>query len=159
MKYINQYEPVYGKEEIASATQYLKSGGWLTEFKKTKEFEQMLAEFTGAKHAIVVNNGTVSLFLALKALEVGLNDEVIVPDFTMAATPNAVILAGAKPVLVDIEQESLCLDVAQVEKAITNKTLKINKSNPISRLSRTFFLNNFQAAFKPSIAPLFLSTI
>lgn len=122
MQFINQIEPVYGKEEIKAMNDYLKSGGWLTEFKKTREFEQMIADFTGAKYCSIVSNGTVSLFVALKALDVGPGDEVIVPDITQAASPNAVILTGAKVVFVDIEEDSLCLDVAKTEKAITERT-------------------------------------
>lgn len=122
MKFINQIEPVYGKEEIEAVNKYLKSGAWLTEFKKTREFEEMIARFTGAKYCSVVSNGTVSLFVALKALDIGLGDEVIVPDITMAATPNVVILAGAKPIFCDIEAESLCLDVEKTERAITKRT-------------------------------------
>jgi len=122
MKFINQVEPSYGREEIKAVTEYLKSGGWLTEFKKTRELEGMIANFTGAKYCSMVSNGTLSLFVALKAIGIGPGDEVIVPDITMAATPNAVILAGAKPLFVDIERESLCLDVSEVSKAITKKT-------------------------------------
>jgi len=122
MNFINQIEPVYGEEEINAVTNYLKGGGWLTEFKKTREFEDMIAAFTGAKNCSVVANGTVSLFIALRALEIGRGEEVIVPDITMAATPNAVILAGAEPVFVDIEEKSLCLDVEKVAKAINKKT-------------------------------------
>lgn len=122
MKFINQIEPSYGNEEIKAVMDYLRSGGWLTEFKKTKEFERMLAKFTAAKYCSVVSNGTVTLFLALKALDVGPGDEVIVPDITMAATPNAVILAGAKPIFVDIEQNTLCLDVEKTARTITKKT-------------------------------------
>jgi len=122
MKFINQMEPWHGQEEKRAMLKYLNSGGWLMEFKKTREFEEMICNFTGAKYCSVVNNGTVSLFIALKALEIGLGDEVIVPNLTMAATPNSVILAGAKPVFVDIEEKTLCLDVNLVEKAITKKT-------------------------------------
>lgn len=122
MQFINYTNPVYGKEEIKAVNDYLKSGGWLTEHKKTREFERIIAEFTGAKYCSVVSNGTVSLFLALKVLNIGPGDEVIVPDITMSATPNAAILAGAKVVFVDIEKDSLCLDVEKVEKAITKKT-------------------------------------
>lgn len=119
---INQFEPLYGKEEIKAVNDYLNSGGWLMEYKKTREFEQMLAKFTGAKFCSAVSNGTVSLFIALYALGIGQGDEVIVPDITMAATPNAVLLAGAKPIFVDIEEKSLCLDVEKVERAINKKT-------------------------------------
>ncbi|MFH1575492.1 MAG: DegT/DnrJ/EryC1/StrS family aminotransferase [Candidatus Nealsonbacteria bacterium] len=123
MKFINQIRPTYGKEERRAVNNYLKSSdSWLTEYTYTKKFEEMLCEFTGAKYCSIVSNGTVSLFAALRALEIGPGDEVIVPDLTMSATPNAVILAGAKVVFVDIEPESLCLDVAKTEKAITKKT-------------------------------------
>ena len=123
-KFINQMEPWYGKEEIKAITAYLRSGGWLMEFKKTRELEQMLCKFTGAKYCSVVANGTVSLFIALKAIGVGRGDEVIVPDYTMIASPNAVILTGAKPILVDVDN-SVCLDLKKVKKAITPKTKAI----------------------------------
>ena len=122
MNFINQIEPVYGKAEIKAVNDYLRSGGWLMEFKKTRDFEEAIAKFTGAKYCSVVANGTVSLFIALRALDIGLGDEVVVPNLTMAATPNAVILAGAKPIFVDIEEKSLCLDVEKVAGAITKKT-------------------------------------
>lgn len=121
-QFIPQMEPWIGKEEQQAVSAYLKSGGWLTEFKKTEEFEQMLAQFVGAKHTCVVSNGTVSLFVALQALGIGPGDEVIVPNLTMIASANAVILAGAKPVLVDIKRYDLCIDLELVEKALTKKT-------------------------------------
>ncbi|HTW96843.1 MAG TPA: DegT/DnrJ/EryC1/StrS family aminotransferase [Candidatus Methylomirabilis sp.] len=120
-KFINQMEPWYGEEEKAAVAEYLNSGGWLMEFKKTRELEKMISDFTGAKFCSVVANGTVSLFIALKAIGIEKDDEVIVPDFTMIATPNAVVLAGAKPVLVDVD-ESICLDPDKVAAAITSKT-------------------------------------
>lgn len=123
-KFINQMEPWYGEEEITAVTDYLRNGGWLMEFKKTRDLEQMICDFTGAKYCSIVANGTVSLFIALKAIGIENNDEVIVPDYTMIATPNAVILAGAKPVFVDVDN-SLCLDLEKVEKAITTKTKAI----------------------------------
>ena len=68
IKKINQTEPLIGEEERKAVAEYLESGGWLTEFKKTKEFEEGIARFVGAQHAVVVNNGTVSLAVALIAL-------------------------------------------------------------------------------------------
>lgn len=120
-KIINQMEPWYGKEEKKALVDYLDSGGWLMEFKKTEEFEKMLCDYTGARYCSVVSNGTISLYIALRALDIGKDDEVIVPDYTMIATPNAVIMAGAKPVLVDID-ETLCIDPKLVLKSITPKT-------------------------------------
>ncbi len=105
--------------------EYLRSGGWLTEFKKTAEFEQMIAEYTGSQFCCAVSNGTVSLAIALWAAGVGKGDEVLVPNFTMIATPNAVALVGARPVLVDVEPRTLCMDLDCSVKAITNKTKAI----------------------------------
>lgn len=118
-------EPWFGEEERQAMDNYLVKGGWITEFKKTQEFEQMIAEYTGAKHCFVVNNGTISLILAALAAGVKSGDEVIVPNFTMIATPNSVKLFGAKPVFVDIEKETLCMDFESLKMAITSKTKAI----------------------------------
>jgi len=122
---INQMEPWIGEEEKRAMMEYLASGGWLTEFKKTREFEKLIADYTGSRYATVVNNGTVSLVIALMALGIGSGDEVIVPDFTMIASANAVVLAGAKPVLVDIDPANLCLHLEKAEAAITPRTRAI----------------------------------
>jgi len=124
-KFINQIEPWYGDEERTAMQEYLSSGSWIMEFKKTREFERMISEYTKAKYCSVVNNGTVSIFVALKALGIGAGDEVIVPDYTMIATPNAVLLTGATPVFVDIDPKTMCVDTNLVEGAITKKTKAI----------------------------------
>jgi len=121
-KFINQVEPWYGDEEKKAVQEYLNSGGWIMEFKKTKEFEQMICAHAKAKHCSVVSNGTAGLFLAVKALGIGKGDEVIVPDYTMIATPNAVVLSEATPVLVDVDPRSMCIDIDLTKKAITSKT-------------------------------------
>lgn len=118
-------EPWYGSEEKKAIAGYLNSGGWIMEFKKTRELEEMIAEYAGAKYCSILPNGTLTLWAALAVLGIGRGDEVIVPDYTMVATPNAVVLAGAKPVFVDIERETLCLDYERTEKAIGRKTRAI----------------------------------
>ena len=125
MKKISQMEPWIGEEEKRAMMEYLDSGGWLTEFRKTREFEQMIADYTGSKHASVVSNGTVSLIIALMALGIKGEDEVIVPDYTMIASANAVVLVGAKPVLVDIDPANLCLDLHSAEESVTPRTKAI----------------------------------
>lgn len=82
----------------------------------------MIADYTKTKHCIVVNNGTISLTLAALAAGVEAGDEVIVPNYTMIATPNSVKLFGAKPVFVDVEEDTLCMDIQKVKEAITSKT-------------------------------------
>lgn len=125
MKFIPQMEPWFGKEEKKAINDYMDEGGWVTEFRKTKVFEKMIAKYTKAKHCIVVNNGTVSLTLAALAVGLKAGDEVVIPNFTMIASPNSVYMFGAKPVFVDVERETLCLDIEKVKKALTKKTKAI----------------------------------
>jgi len=92
---------------------------------QTKALEKELAHVCKAKHALGVNSGTDALILALRALDIGPGDEVIVPDFTFVATATAVMLVGATPVLVDIDEASFHLDLDAVQKSITRKTKAI----------------------------------
>ena len=122
MEFINQMEPSFDMKEAEAVYDYMKSGGWCTEFKKTREFEQMICDYTGAKHCWITSNGTVSLSIALMAVGVGVGDEVICPDYTMVATPNSAELIGAKAVFVDIEKSTLCMDFEKMKAAVTPKT-------------------------------------
>ena len=121
-KFIPQMEPWFGSEEAKAVFDYMKSGGWVTEFKKTREFENLIANYTGAKYCSATNNGTVALALALFACGVGLGDEVVVPSYTMIASANAVKLTGADVVFADIEPKTLCLDFESLKSAATAKT-------------------------------------
>ncbi len=134
--FINQMEPSFDEKEREALNAYMESGGWVTEFKKTREFEREIARYTGAKYCSVVSNGTVSLAVALMACGIGAGDEVLVPDYTMAATPDAVALTGAEPVFVDIERETLCMDYQEMLRAVTERTkavmlVSINGRYPI----------------------------
>jgi len=120
--FINQMEPWIDENEVRHMTEYLTSGGWLTEFKKTREFEEMIESYTGAKHCVVVANGTVSMAVAYWARGIGQGDEVLVPNYTMIATPNAVRLVGATPVVVDVEPGSLCMDLEAARRSLTPRT-------------------------------------
>jgi len=122
MKNIPQFEPWFDKKEATAISAYINSGGWFTEFRKTEEFESLIAEYTGSKHCIVVNNGTISLTLAAIALGITCGDEVIVPNYTMIATPNSIKMIGGVPVFVDVERDTLCMDISQAKKAVTEKT-------------------------------------
>ncbi len=123
--FIPQMEPWIGAEERAAVDAYMASPGWLTEFRNTEAFERQVAEFCGARHAIAVNNGTISLTLAALALDIGPGDEVIVPNFTMIATPNSAKMIGATPVFVDVEPDTLCLSAELAARAITPRTKAI----------------------------------
>ena len=122
MDFINQMEPSFDEHEREALNQYLLSGGWGTEFKQTRTFENMIKDYTGAKHCWIMANGTVSLSAALMAVGVGVGDEVICPDYTMVATPNSAELIGAKSVFVDVERDTLCMDFEAMTKAVTART-------------------------------------
>ena len=121
-EFIMQMRPSFGEEEKKALSEYMDEDGFLTEFKKTEAFENAISEYTGAKHCIVVNNGTVSLTLAAIAAGVVSGDEVLVPNYTMVATASSMSMIGASPVFVDVESSTLCMDLLKVEEKITAKT-------------------------------------
>jgi len=117
-----------GDEEKKALMSVIDSG-WFTEAAKTKEFEKIFAKFVGSKYACVVTSGTAGLYMSLKALGIGKGDEVIVPDLTFVASPNSIEATGAKPVLIDVENKSLNLDLEKLDKTITKKTKAIMPVN------------------------------
>ena len=123
-KRISWWEPQIGEEEKALILEVLDSN-FLNDGEYTTRFEKMLADTLGCKHAVAVTNGTTALFLALIGSGVCPGDEVIVPDVTFIATANAVVLAGAKPVLVDIDHKTLSIAPQKIEQAITSNTKAI----------------------------------
>lgn len=116
--------PIIGPEEIEAVTATLKSC-WLGTGPRTKEFEAAIAEYTGAKHAIAVSSCTAALHLSLIALDIGPGDEVITTPMTFAATANSIVHTGATPVFVDCDRDSLNIDPARIEAAITERTKAI----------------------------------
>lgn len=118
------FVPDIGQAEIDSVVESLRSG-WITTGPKTKEFERQFAEYVGAPRAIAVNSATAALHLALDAIGVGRDDEVIVPTMTFTATAEVVVHLGGKPVLVDCRADDFNLDVDRIEAAITPRTKAI----------------------------------
>lgn len=98
---------------------------WLTTGPTVQAFEDAFAEFVGARHAVAVSNGTAALHAAMYALEVGPDDQVIVPAMTFAASANAAVFQGGTPVFVDVEADTLLIDPQQVEAKITPRTKAI----------------------------------
>jgi dTDP-4-amino-4,6-dideoxygalactose transaminase len=113
--------PEIGEEDISAVAETLRSG-WITAGPKVKDFEARFARFTGAGHAVAVNSGTAALHLALEAAGIGRGDEVLVPTLTFAATAEVVVQLGAKPVLVDCTPDTLNVDPAALDRAITSRT-------------------------------------
>ena len=117
-------KPLIGEEERAAVDAVLKSGG-LAQGPEVAGFESEFSAWVAGRECIAVNSGTSALHMSLLALGIGKGDEVIVPSFTFAATANAVALAGATPVFVDIEAESFCISPDAVAAAVTPRTRAI----------------------------------
>ncbi len=125
MKYqVPQLIPYVGDEELENLKLVIERK-WITEGPFSKEFLDLIKEKTRAKYAVLANNGTLALFIALKAIGIGKGDEVIVPNLTFIASATSVYFAGAKPVFVDVDNSSLNIDVSKIEQLITAKTKAI----------------------------------
>jgi len=117
--------PVWGTEEKDALIEVLESGHWSYNGPKEGAFIEAWNNYTGSTYTLLTANGTVSLQLALEALDIGRGDEVIVPAITWQATAAAVIDVNAVPVLVDVEEDTWCLDPKAVEEALTPRTKAI----------------------------------
>jgi dTDP-4-amino-4,6-dideoxygalactose transaminase len=113
--------PEIGPEELEAVREVLESG-WVTTGPKTKQFEAEFAKAVGAKHAIALNSCTAALHLALEAIGLRPDDEVITSPYTFAATAEVIRYFGAKPVLADIDAETFNIRPEPVAAAITDRT-------------------------------------
>ena len=118
------FKPSITEEEIKAVVEVLKSG-WLGLGPKTAQFEKKFAEYVGSNFAVGLNSGTAALHLALNVLGIKEGNEVIVPTITFISTAHAVSYQRAKPVFTDVSEDTLCIDVNDVEKKITSKTKAI----------------------------------
>jgi perosamine synthetase len=117
-------KPNINEIDIKLVNEVLLSG-MLVQGNYVSQLEQVFTHFTKSIYASALSNGTATLHLALKALNIGPGDEVIVPAFSYVATANVVEIVGAKPVFVDIELETYNIDVSKIETAITSNTKAI----------------------------------
>jgi perosamine synthetase len=118
-------QPDIGEQEISNVLECVTSGWISSQGRFIGLFEKAFSDYLGGGHALAVSNGTVALQLALTTLGIGRGDEVIVPNFTFGASINAIIHAGATPVLADIEAETWTIDIAELKKLITPRTKAI----------------------------------
>jgi dTDP-4-amino-4,6-dideoxygalactose transaminase len=114
-------KPVTGPEEI-QAIQKVFESGWLGLGSTVFEFEEELKKYLGVKHVVAVNTGTSALHIALAAMGIGPGDEVVLPSLTFAACVQAVLALGATPVFAESHEDTLLLDVDDVETRLTPKT-------------------------------------
>ncbi len=108
--------PAIGEEEIAEVVAALRSG-WITTGPRTRLFEQRFAEFTGASAALALNSGTAAMHVALASLAVGSGSVVITTALTFCSGVHVIEQTGARPLLVDVDPETLNIDPAQVDRA------------------------------------------
>lgn len=121
--------PVSEPQFLGNESIYLNdciNSGWISSGGKyVKLFEKSFSGFVKSKYTLSTTSGTTALHLALASLGINKNDEVILPNLTFISPVNAAIYLGAKPVLVDVDENNLCLDPKKVERAITKKTKAI----------------------------------
>jgi perosamine synthetase len=139
---VNTLEPWINSSELEQLNKVIEST-YVTEGPLTKEFEAILKDFTGSKHAIAMANGTLAIFAALKALGLGPGDEVIVPNLTFVATANAVILAGATPIFCDIRCNNFAIDLKHSENLITKNTKAIIPVHLYGKTANMNAINQF----------------
>lgn len=116
--------PEYKEEYQLGITKVLKSGFWggIKDDSEVNRFEKAFAKYIGCKYAVGVTSGTVALVMALKALNIEENSEIIIPAMSFVATATAVVMAGLVPVFVDIEKDTHCISVDSILANITPKT-------------------------------------
>ena len=119
---IMQHRPTFEKEEALATYSYMMEDNFVTEHKKTQELEKMICDYVGCKHCIMTTSGTVAIMLALMCLDLNEGDEVIVPNYTMIATINAVKFLKLVPVIIDVDDMTYTLNLDIIEKNITSKT-------------------------------------
>jgi dTDP-4-amino-4,6-dideoxygalactose transaminase len=113
-----------GREEIEEVVAVLRSG-WLTTGPRTKEFERQCREYLGCRHVLAVNSCTAALHLALSAIDLKPDDEVITSPLTFPASVNSILYVGATPVLADVDPATLNLSPNAVLSKLTPKTKAI----------------------------------
>ncbi|MBT4824940.1 DegT/DnrJ/EryC1/StrS family aminotransferase [Candidatus Woesearchaeota archaeon] len=118
-------KPTLKGNELKYVTECIETGWISSAGKFVEKFEEKFADFCNVKHGVSCSNGTVAIHLALMALGIGKGDEVIIPDYTFAATANAVLYTGAKPILVDVEEDTWCMDPKLIKDKITPNTKAI----------------------------------
>ena len=117
-------KPSISEDEIAAVAGVLRSG-WITTGPKNAEFERAFGDYVGAAHSVAVGSATGGMHIVLKALNIGPGDEVITPSMTWVSTANLIVLAGATPVFVDVERDTLMTNADLIRPHLTSRTRAI----------------------------------
>ncbi len=137
---IHQVHADLDNDELGAVSDTVRSG-WLTEGPRATEFLAAITTQTGARHAVLAPNGTLGLFLALLALDLPRDSEILIPAFTFFASASAAVFAGLRPVFVDADPDTFNLDVEALEPLMTESTRAImpvgvyGHSPPMDRIS------------------------
>lgn len=135
--------PYADQKEEAAVVKVLKTTNWWRNTgTEVKAFEKEFAKYHDCIGGISVTNGTVAIEIALKALEIGEGDEVIIPAFTFYSTVSAVLAVNAIPVIVDVLPDTYCIDPVQIEKAISNKTKAIIPVHMAGQVAEMYIIND-----------------
>jgi len=121
---VNQFAPWVGNDEYQAIADCFESN-WITEGPKSKAFSTQLLDLIGAKYGVFAPNGTLALYLGLKAMDIGPGDEVIVPDFTFIASATSVHMAGATPVFVEVNRDNFQIELSHADHLVNDKTKAI----------------------------------
>ena len=122
MKPIMQHRPTFEKEEAEATYKYMLEDSFVTEYKKTEELEKMISNYLKCKECIMTTSGTCAIILSLMALDLNIDDEIIVPNYTMIATVNAIKMLKLKPVIIDVDKDTFTINLDTIKKNVTSKT-------------------------------------
>ena len=114
-----------GNQEFSKAFDAIKSGWISSRGSYVDQFEKAFSKYLGGGYSVTTSSGTTALELALKTFKIGMGDEVILPNFSFAASINSIINVGATPVVVDVEEDTWTIDVEKIKKKITKRTKAI----------------------------------
>jgi dTDP-4-amino-4,6-dideoxygalactose transaminase len=121
---IKWFEPDVGRNDLKIIKKCI-SENYINEGNVVFDFEKKCKDLLNTKFASSTTSGTIAMYIALKVLDIGTNDEVLVPDLSYIATANAVSMSGAKPIFVETNKKNLLIDVSKLQKKINNKTKAI----------------------------------
>lgn len=121
---VPQFSPWINTQELKEIAKSIKDN-WITEGPKANLFSKKLLKLIGTRYGVFAPNGTLALYLGLKALDIGPGDEVIVPDFTFLASATSVEMTGATPIFIGVNRKNFQIDLTNADKIITKKTRAI----------------------------------
>ena len=135
-----QSRPNFDESEALACYNYMRNGdNFVTEYAQTEHLERMICDYVSTRHAIMTTSGNVALIIALMALNIGPGDEVIVPNYTMIASINAIKFVGATPIIIDVNRDSLTIDVDDIINAVrpsTRAVMHVSLNNRLSDIDR-----------------------